>query len=78
LQAKFKDPILRSSLLSTGSAYLVEHLPKKGRDNFWGDDHDGSGQNQLGNILMDVRAKLGGTGRVDPPAKYLQNVTQLK
>ncbi len=78
LQAKFKDPILRSSLLSTGSAYLVEHLPKKGRDNFWGDDHDGTGQNQLGNILMDVRAKLGGTGRVDPPAKYWKTVTNLR
>jgi len=45
-------------LLKTGSAYLVEHLPEKG-DAFWGDDHDGSGQNILGQLLMEVREELG-------------------
>ncbi|AYV75258.1 MAG: swarming motility protein [Terrestrivirus sp.] len=45
-------------LLKTGSAYLVEHLPEKG-DAFWGDDHDGSGQNVLGQLLMEVREELG-------------------
>jgi hypothetical protein len=78
LKAKFQDPTLRSALLATGSSYLVEHIPVQGRDNFWGDDSDGSGENQLGKILMDTRAKCGGTGRVDAPANYLQNVTKLK
>lgn len=78
LEAKFNAETLRPILLATGSSYLVEHIPVKGRDNFYGDDFDGTGQNQLGKILMDTRAKLGGTGRVNPPVNYLQNVTKLK
>lgn len=78
LQAKFSTDPLKSILLSTENAYLVEHIPVKGRDSFYGDDSDGTGQNMLGKLLMDVRAKLGGAGRVDAPAKYLQTVTNLK
>jgi ribA/ribD-fused uncharacterized protein len=78
LQAKFSTDPLKSILLSTEKAYLVEHIPVKGRDSFYGDDSDGTGQNMLGKLIMDVREKLGGTGRVNAPAKYLQNVTKLK
>lgn len=78
LQVKFQDPKLRSLLLATGSAYLVEHIPVKGRDDFYGDDNDGTGQNNLGKLLMDVRQSLGGTGRVNPPPAYLANATRLK
>lgn len=78
LEAKFNAETLRPILLATGSAYLVEHIPVKGRDSFYGDDFDGSGQNQLGKILMDTRAKFGGIGRMNAPAKYLQNVKKLQ
>ena len=78
LQAKFQDPALRSLLLATGSAYLVEHCPQKGRDTCWSDDFDGTGQNNLGKLLMDLRRNIGGTGRVNPPSNYLQNATRLK
>lgn len=78
LQAKFSADPLKSILLSTEKAYLVEHIPVKGRDSFYGDDNDGTGQNMLGKLLMDVRAKLGGTGRVEAPANYLATVTKLK
>jgi ribA/ribD-fused uncharacterized protein len=46
---------LRDVLLSTGDAKLVEHTSN---DSFWGDGGDGSGENWLGRILMEVREKL--------------------
>jgi N-glycosidase YbiA len=46
---------LRTTLLATGDARLVEHTAK---DNYWGDGGDGSGKNMLGQILMRVRAEL--------------------
>ncbi len=46
---------LRALLLSTGAAKLVEHTEN---DNYWGDGGDGSGQNMLGRILMQVRESL--------------------
>ncbi len=53
--AKFAEEPLRSELLSTGNAELVE-------DNNWGDTFwgscDGVGQNHLGRILMKVRDNL--------------------
>ena len=56
LLAKFtqhKD--LRQLLLSTGDNMLIEHTPY---DKFWGDGGDGSGQNQLGMLLMEIRHDL--------------------
>lgn len=71
LYAKFtQNPYLKSLLLSTGSAYLVEHNEKVGRDSYWSDNHNGSGQNRLGEILMDLRGKLGGYGSVSAPRAY--------
>lgn len=63
LEAKFADPALAAGLLATGSAYLLEHNAKKGLDAFWSDDHDGTGGNRLGELLMARRAALGGAGR---------------
>jgi ribA/ribD-fused uncharacterized protein len=46
---------LRALLLSTGDAKLVEHTTN---DSYWGDGGDGSGQNMLGRILMEIREQL--------------------
>jgi len=48
LKMNFNNTTLGQILVSTGSKYLVEHNPVKGRDNYWSDDCDGTGQNQLG------------------------------
>ena len=48
---------LRERLLGTGSRELVEHSP---HDSFWGDGSDGTGQNHLGKLLMELRSRLRG------------------
>ena len=56
--AKFEQhPQLRDLLLSTADAKLVEHTE---RHDYWGDGGDGSGRNMLGQLLMEVRRRLGG------------------
>ena len=58
VRAKFTQHAdLREALLSTGDAVLVEHTE---RDSYWGDGGDGSGQNMLGRILMEIREELRG------------------
>jgi ribA/ribD-fused uncharacterized protein len=58
LQAKFmKHPKLRSLLLSTGDAQLVEHTTN---DRYWADGGDGTGKNRLGQLLMELRTQLRG------------------
>jgi ribA/ribD-fused uncharacterized protein len=53
---KFEQhPRLQELLLSTGNRQLVEHTKK---DSYWGDGGDGSGRNQLGITLMQVRNNL--------------------
>lgn len=75
---KFKaGTALSNALLATKNAYLVEHTPKKGRDNFWSDDWDGTGTNMLGQILMEQRQALGGAGVVSKPVAYTKNVKNL-
>lgn len=51
----FQHADLGRMLLKTGDARLVEHTAN---DKFWGDGGDGSGQNKLGKILMEIRAEL--------------------
>lgn len=52
VREKFKNPLLRSLLLATGDAVLVEG--NHWNDRFWGVCR-GAGQNWLGKILMEVR-----------------------
>lgn len=71
VRSKFKtNAKLKKLLLDTGSAYLVEHNVKKGRDSHWSDDSDGTGRNMLGELLMIVRSELGGTGIVSRSNSY--------
>jgi ribA/ribD-fused uncharacterized protein len=46
---------LRTLLLNTGQEEIVENAPG---DYYWGCGADGSGQNQLGKTLMEVRSML--------------------
>ena len=56
LRAKFtQNEELKRILLETEDAILVEHTTN---DNYWGDGGDGSGQNMLGKLLMEVREEL--------------------
>lgn len=56
VEAKFRQhEELRTLLLDTGDAKLIEHTEN---DDFWGDGGDGSGRNELGRILMAVRDRL--------------------
>jgi ribA/ribD-fused uncharacterized protein len=62
LRAKFTQHAeLRSLLLSTGDAELVEHTKK---DDYWGDGSGGTGKNRLGQLLMELRGQL----RAERPA----------
>lgn len=54
LREKFKNPLLRSLLLATEDATLVEG--NTWNDRFWGVCR-GSGENWLGRLLMEVRAE---------------------
>lgn len=56
LHAKFtQHETLRDQLLATGDAFLIEHTYL---DSYWADGGDGSGQNRLGRLLMQVRDEL--------------------
>lgn len=57
LAQKFADPILREQLLATGSVQLVED--NTWDDRFWG-VCAGTGDNNLGKLLMALRATLAG------------------
>lgn len=55
LNVKFKNPELKSKLLSTGNLELVED--NDWNDRFWG-RCNGIGANQLGKLLMEIRDNL--------------------
>ncbi len=56
LRAKFtQHPHLRELLTSTGEADLVEHTKN---DRYWADGGDGTGENILGKLLMELRELL--------------------
>ncbi|KAI8826766.1 uncharacterized protein EV422DRAFT_491120 [Fimicolochytrium jonesii] len=56
LGCKFtQDAHCRALLVGTGQRPIVEHTK---RDSYWGDGGDGTGQNKLGKMLMEVRDAL--------------------
>ena len=56
--AKFlQHPNLRQILMDTGSKELIEDSQT---DFFWGCGSDGTGQNVLGQVLMEIRTELQG------------------
>jgi len=56
LRAKFtQHPDLKTTLLETGDAEIIEHTTN---DRYWGDGGDGSGRNMLGRLLMEIRSEL--------------------
>lgn len=56
LYAKFTQHAnLRTLLLSTGEARLIEHTRN---DSYWADGGDGSGKNRLGILLVELRDRL--------------------
>ena len=56
LQEKFtKNPDHRASLEATKGSYLLEHNTRPGKDDYWSDNHDGTGYNRLGQMLMAIR-----------------------
>jgi ribA/ribD-fused uncharacterized protein len=59
LAAKFMaNDELKVKLLSTGDAVLVESLPGRLADRFWGVGKGGVGQNWLGVLLMEIRDRF--------------------
>lgn len=54
ISAKFENKDLQRALLDTGNSRLVEN---SNRDLFWG-ERQGRGHNKLGELLMELRAKL--------------------
>jgi hypothetical protein len=56
LASKFtQHASLKALLLKTGTRKIVEHTS---RDSYWADGGDGSGQNRLGTLLMDLRTEF--------------------
>ena len=55
LRFKFRVAAARDLLLSTGDRDLVESSPY---DYYWAAGQDGTGENKLGQLLMQVRAEL--------------------
>lgn len=60
LRAKFitGHPYFTKILLDTGDADLVEHRYWERTDSFWGKAKDGTGRNEHGKLLMEIRDEL--------------------
>jgi ribA/ribD-fused uncharacterized protein len=65
LRAKFsQNPDLRDRLLSTGDRVLVE---SSNTDYYWGCGKDGTGNNMLGVLLMEIRQQWRDSAKLTPP-----------
>ena len=60
LRCKFTQEHLARELLKTGEKKLIEHTFN---DSYWGDGGDGTGQNKLGKLLMQIRQELQASGK---------------
>jgi len=76
LKSKFEKDPMKSALLRTGDAFLVEHNDVVGRDLTWSNNGDGTGKNWLGMLLMLTRDKLRGIDPIKSPhswSHYISN-----
>jgi len=74
LNAKFtQHDALKRLLLGTGNRQLVEHTSN---DDYWGDGGDGSGQNLLGKLLMELRDQLREPVKQMPMQPMIQPIYQ--
>lgn len=71
LREKFANNTLKQMLLNTKDAYLIEHTH---RDKFWADANNGSGRNQLGHLLMQVREEYGGSPKPKIPNEIVKEL----
>lgn len=55
LRKFLQHPKLRKEIILTGESNLIEHTEN---DCYWGDGGDGSGENRLGILLMEVRTEV--------------------
>jgi ribA/ribD-fused uncharacterized protein len=78
LKVKFSCSEYKAVLLATGNKYLVEHNIIIGRDKIWSDNCDGTGENRLGMLLMELRKDYGGVGIISPPQEYWQWIKNQK
>ncbi|EFM09169.1 conserved hypothetical protein [Paenibacillus curdlanolyticus YK9] len=63
---------VRDILVSTGNCLLIEHTKN---DSYWADGGDGSGQNKLGQLLMEVRSEQPEfNGVFYPPLQCMEHV----
>jgi hypothetical protein len=70
LRSKFtQHPDLAFKLNSSGERLLVEVTTN---DEYWGDPGDGSGQNRLGQLLMQVREELNGSAEAASPLEAVK------
>ena len=75
LHVKFsKNSRLRKRLLDTGTRELIEHTSN---DSYWGDGGNGTGQNKLGQLLMEVRRELRGTSPTVPSLQWSKDDSSL-
>ncbi len=74
LRAKFgQNPNLKEQLLSTGNLYIV----CQGYDPLWSDGFNGTGQNQLGQCLMQLRGEYGKDSIVPQSTGYSFRIQAL-
>ena len=75
--AKFSQSNLKMALIATGNAYLLEHSRQPGKDFYWSVNHDGSGNNCMGKLLMKLRSQLGGVGSPAPEVSVENFTSQV-
>jgi predicted NAD-dependent protein-ADP-ribosyltransferase YbiA (DUF1768 family) len=63
---------LKKTLLDTNGAHIICHASKK-NEKFWSDNFDGTGANNLGEILMIERKNLGGNAGITMKDKNAYN-----
>lgn len=77
IKIKFKIPEYAIVLMLTGNKFLVEHNPVVGRDVYWSNNHNDSGQNKLGYLLMKYRGLISDFGIVEKPCDYISFIKSI-